>query len=139
MITRILLFIFIVTLFASCSSTGKVADSAKREKLIFGSGGGFTGMYVSFEIHQDGRVFNILPDNSQSRVKKLSKKHTREIFKQADKLKLNHPSFNHPGNMTWFIKYNFAGDSTEYKWGESQFSVPNEIKDFYTQLNTIVK
>ncbi|MFA5973571.1 MAG: hypothetical protein WC780_14560 [Lentimicrobiaceae bacterium] len=138
MITRILLSFFIVTLFASCSSTGKVAE-AKSEKLIFGSGGGFTGMYKSFEIHQDGRVFNSLPDNSQSRVKKLSKKHTREIFMQVDKLKLNHPSFNHPGNMTWFIKYYFAGDSTEFKWGESQFSVPNEIKDFYTQLNTIVK
>ncbi len=139
MFTRILLSFFIVTLFTSCSSSGKLANNATSEKLIFGSGGGFTGIYMSFEIYKDGRVFNILPDNSQSKVNKLRKKQTREMFSQAGNLKVNHPAFSHPGNMTYFIKYKFAGDSTEYKWGDSNFSVPNEIKDFYTKLNTIVK
>ncbi len=139
MITRILLSVCIIAMFTSCSSSGKVSNDAKSEKLIFGSGGGFTGMYVSFEIYKDGRVFNILPDKSQSKVKKLRKKQTREIFAQADSLNINHPAYNHPGNMTYFIKYKFAGDSTEYKWGDSNFSVPIEIKDFYNQLNAIIK
>jgi hypothetical protein len=139
MITRILLSFFIVALLTSCSSSGKVADDTKSEKLIFGSGGGFTGMYISFEIRKDGHIFNILHDNSKNEVKKLRKKQTREIFTQAGKLRLNQPAFNHPGNMTWFIKYKFAGDSTEFKWGDTNFSAPSEIKDFYTQLNSIVK
>ncbi len=136
---RILLSFFMIALFTSCSSSGKMADDTKSEKLIFGSGGGFTGVYISFEIHKDGHVFKILPDNSQNEVKKLRKKQTREIFTQANKLKLNQPAFNHPGNMTWFIKYKIAGDSSEFKWGDSNFSPPNEIKEFYTQLNTIIK
>jgi len=139
MITRILLSFFIIALFTSCSSSGKLADDKKSEKLIFGSGGGFTGKYISFEIHKDGHVFNILSDNLQNEVKKLRKKQTREIFTQVNKLKLNQPAFNHPGNMTWFIKCWNAGDSTEFKWGDSNFSAPNEIKEFYTQLNSIVK
>ena len=139
MITRILLSLCIVALFASCSSSGKVTNDAKSEKLIFGSGGGFTGKYVSFEIYKDGRIFSILSDKSQSKVKKLRKKQTRKIFAQADSLKLNYPAFNHPGNMSYFIKYKFSGDSTGYKWGDSNFSVPIEIKDFYNQLNAIIK
>ena len=96
-------------------------------------------MYVSFEIHEDGSVFNILPDKSQSKVKRLRKKQTHEIFAKAGQIKISQPAFNHPGNMTWFIKYTITGDSTEFKWGDANFSVPGEIKDFYTQLNTVVK
>lgn len=139
MITRILLSFCILALFNSCSSSGKLANDATSEKLVFGSGGGFTGMYVSFEIDKDGRVFNILPDKSLNEVKKLRKRQTREIFAEAGQLKISQPAFNHPGNMTWFIKYSITGDSTEFKWGDANFSVPGEIKDFYTQLNTIVK
>ncbi len=139
MTNRILFFFFMITLFVSCSSSGKVTKDPSGQKLIFGNGGGFTGIYTTYELCEDGSLFSLHPDQTKQLVKKLRKKQTREIFEKAGKIKLTQPAFDHPGNMTWFIKYQAVGTVTEYKWGDSNTVVPNEIKDFYNQLNTIVK
>jgi len=131
--------LFILMLFASCSSSGKVTNEKDAKRLIFGSGGGFTGIYTTYELNEDGSVFTVLPDSTLKPLKKIRKKLTHEIFEQAGKIKVAQPAFNHSGNMTWFIKYQADGAVIEYKWGDATVSVPNEIKDFYNQLNTIVK
>lgn len=139
MTLRILLFICVTALFSSCSSSNKVADDKNSQQLIFGNGGGFTGIYTSYELNEDGRIYKLLPDSSKSKVNRIRKKQTRDMFEQADKLKMALPAFNHPGNMTSFIKYQTGGVFTEYKWGDPAVSVPAEIQDLYNQLNTIVK
>ena len=139
MTKRILLSLFIIALFASCSPSAKVTTDPDSRRLVFGHGGGFTGIYSTYEIEEDGNVFAILPDSTLQSVKKLRKKKVRELFTQADKLKISQTGFNHPGNMTWFVKYQADGIITEYKWGDSNASVPVEIQDLYNQLNTIVK
>jgi len=139
MTKRILISLFFIALFASCSSSGKVKGDSNGRLLIFGNGGGFTGIYTTYELYEDGNVFILLPDNTLKPLKKLRKRLARELFSQADKLKIAQPMFNHPGNMTWFIKIQANGIITEYKWGDANHSVPNEIKDLYDQLNTIVK
>jgi hypothetical protein len=139
MTTRILILLFISAFFASCSSSGKVNNDAGAKRLIFGNGGGFTGMYTSYELNEDGRLFSLLADSVQHQVKKLRKKQTSEIFAQADKLKMTQPAFNHPGNMTSFIRYKSGGVLTEYSWGDPGISVPAEITNLYSQLNSIVK
>jgi len=136
---RILISIFILTLFVSCSTTGKVTNDTVSKHLIFGNGGGFTGIYTSYKIQEDGSVFALLPDSTFKPVKKLKKKEARSLFEQADKIKITQPVFNHPGNMTWFIKYRVNGAETVYIWGDSNVSVPTEIKDLYNKLNTIIK
>lgn len=139
MTNRILLSLFIISLFASCSSSGKLTSDSNSQRLIFGNGGGFTGIYTTYELFEDGNVFILLPDNTLQPLKKIRKKKARELFSQADKLKIAQPEFNHPGNMTWFITIQANGMITEYKWGDANNSVPNEIEDLYDQLNTIVK
>lgn len=135
----ILFSAFMLTLFASCSSTGKVTNEPIGKRLKFGNGGGFTGIYTSYELHDDGLLFALKSDNSKQQLKKLRKKQTREIFELAEKLKVSQPGFDHPGNMTSFINYEANGVTTEYKWGETNITVPAGIQDLYTKLNTIVK
>jgi len=137
--TRILLTLFIAALFASCSSSGKVTNDTNSQRLIFGNGGGFTGMYTSYELFEDGRLFSLLADGTQQQLKKIRKNQTRDIFAQANKLKMAQPAFNHPGNMNSFINFRVDGVTTEYKWGDPNVSVPGEIKDLYNHLNEIVK
>lgn len=139
MTKQILLLLSIIALFVSCSSSAKVANDPDSRRLVFGNGGGFTGIYTTYELLEDGNVYTLLPDSTLQPVKKLRRKQTREIFAQADKLKMAQPVFNHPGNLTWFIKYHADGAVTEYKWGDANASVPDGIKDLYNQLNTIVK
>lgn len=136
---KILIFIGIYALFASCASSGKVSDDSTHPRLIFGNGGGFTGNYTSYQLQDDGRVYSMLPDSSRQKINRIGKKQTRSILTQADKLKLAHPAFNHPGNITWFISYQTINEIIEYKWGDINVPVPTEIKDFYNQLITTVK
>ena len=138
MTIRILLTLFVATLFFSCSSSGKVTD-IESDRLIFGNGGGFTGKYTSYELYKDGHVFALLPDSTLHPIKRLRKNQTREIFAQAQKLRMAQPAFNHPGNMSSFIKYKYGGESTEYNWGDPNVSVPDEITNLYSQLNAIFK
>ena len=135
---RILFTLFIATLFVSCSPSGKLTNDSDCNRLVFGNGGGFTGKYTSYVLFEDRHLFSLLPDSTLLPLKKLRKKQTRDIFNQANKLKMAQPAFNHPGNMTSFISYQADGILTEYKWGDPDVSVPNEIKDLYSQLNTIV-
>ena len=138
MIKRILFFLLAATLFGACSSSGKsTADTEKR--VVFGNGGGFTGQYITYQLNSDGRVFTLLADSSKQLLKKLRKKQTREIFTQADKIKKTRPAFSQPYNMTWFIRYYSGNEVAEYKWGDPEMPVADEIRDFYTQLNAIVK
>lgn len=138
MINRILLFLIIIVSLASCSSSGKVKNDSNGKRLIFGNGGGFTGIYTNYELDENGEVFTLLADSTLMPIKKLRKKQTREIFEQAAKLKITTPEFNHPGNMSSFIKYEAKEALTEYKWGDTNVSVPNEILDLFNKLNTIV-
>jgi hypothetical protein len=136
---RILLFICTTALFASCSSSGKVSGDSSQPRLVFGNGGGFTGVYTSYQLDDDGRVYSMLPDSSLQKINRIGKKLTRTIFTQADNLKIALPAFNHPGNITWFLKYKTDDKYLEYKWGDSNTPVPAEIKSLYDQLIKTVK
>ena len=139
MTLRILLFICTTALFASCSSSGKVSGDSSQPRLMFGNGGGFTGIYTSYQLDNDGRVYSMLPDSSRQKINRIRKKQTRKLFTQADKLKMAQPAFNHPGNITWYIKYQTENDFIEFRWGDSNVPVPAEIKNLYDQLITTVK
>ena len=139
MTKKILLFLFIIALHVSCSSSAKVANDPVGKRLVFGNGGGFTGIYTNYQLDENGNVYAILADSTLKPVKKLRKKQTRDIFAQAEKIRSTLPTFNHPGNMTWFIRYRVNGEENEYLWGDSNASFPIEIKDLYNQLNTFVK
>jgi hypothetical protein len=136
---RIFLSLLAVALLASCSTSGKVKNGTNADHLTFGTGGGFTGIYTSYELDEDGRVFELQPDSILKPLKKLRKKKTRNIFEQATKLKLSQSAYIHPGNITNFITYKADSVLTTYKWGDPNISVPIEIKDLYNQLNSIVK
>lgn len=138
MTIKILLLLTIPALFASCASSGKVTGDFAQQRLVFGNGGGFTGIYTSYELNDEGTVFTLLPDSSLQKVNRIRKKQTRALFTQADKLITAHPAFNHPGNITWFIKYYKGNKLHEFKWGDHTMPVSSEIKDFYNQLITIV-
>jgi len=139
MTIKILLLIGISAIFASCATSGKVSDDSSHPRLIFGNGGGFTGIYTSYELSDKGHVFALLADSSRQKVNHIRKKQTRDLFTQADKLMVAQPAFNHPGNITWFIKYYKGNELFEFKWGDDTMPVSSEIIDFYNQLNTIVK
>lgn len=135
MVQRILVLMCIVVLFASCSSSRSVvtAESA-QPRLVFGNGGGFTGVYTSYKLENDGRVYSLLPDSSWVKTNRINKKQCRKLFSQAEVLKNTQPATDYPGNITWFVLYNTGNELVEYKWGDFNVAAPEQIINLYNQL-----
>jgi len=120
---------FIILNASNCSKTTEFKD------IKFGEGGGFTGAVTEFEIHTNGDVFkNNSLSKEHTKIKTLAKSDLKEIQNDINKIPVDAYSFNHPGNIYYFIET----DSKKVTWGDPTFKEPKEVKQLYEQLNKIV-
>jgi hypothetical protein len=136
---RLIIILFSFFLTASCQST-RESDKSTGKGISFGSGGGFTGQETEYLLNSDGTLQKkgrfdpeaiVLPAIKRSRAKKL--------FKQTDVIAFEKISFNHPGNMYYFIRYKISGNIHEVVWGDAAYPVPPEIRQFYESLISTTK
>lgn len=99
-------------LFFSCGkqeqlhSPADSADSLHLQVVVFGSGGGFTGLWTGYAIEQDGSVFTWSGSDPDSSAKTFLKKLTPEEISSLDSiLATSLPAVNNPGNFSYLIKY----------------------------------
>jgi len=98
------------------------------ERVIVGHGGGITGATTQYIIEGNGNVTKTygMPTGKMdsTAMSKLTTEHLKQVHEGLDSLKLKEISFNHPGNMTWFITIE-QGDSLK---NTIQWGVPNDKK-----------
>ncbi len=120
---------FIILNASNCSKTTEFKD------LKFGEGGGFTGAVTEYEIQTNGDVFrNNSLNKEHTKVKTLTKTDLKEIQNGINKVSFDAYTFNHPGNLYYFIET----DKKKITWGDPAFKEPKEVKELYEQLNKIV-
>ena len=132
--TIINIFLFSIIL-SACNSQNSLPSDNKKEQIIFGSGGGFTGKVMEYTLLKNGELFlNNTLKNENNKIKTLSKSETKEIFNKIKLLNIEKIQFKHPGNMYYFVKLKSKESINEVIWGDNKFSEPNEIKEFYKLL-----
>ena len=120
---------FIVLNATNCSKTTEFKD------IKFGEGGGFTGAVTEYEIQTNGDVFrNNSLNKEHTKIKTLTKSDIKEIQSGINKISVDAYSFNHPGNIYYFIET----DNKKITWGDPSFKEPKEVKQLYDQLNKSV-
>jgi len=104
--------ILISLLFFSCEKQetttlpASATDSLHAQIVIFGSGGGFTGLWTGYAIEQDGSVMTWSGSDPDSSAKQFLKKLTPEDISSLDSiLATSLPAVNDPGNFSYLIKY----------------------------------
>lgn len=131
---------FIVILFVvaginlSCGPQGVLYDY-QSTRIVFGSGGGFTGNVTEYTLDANGnlKMAESLTGN-ESNLGKIKKSSLKKIYKALSELNLSGINSNQPGNMYYFIKEVGATDTNEVIWGNPDHETPEGVQEFYNLL-----
>jgi hypothetical protein len=113
------------------------AASYRGDKLIFGGGGGFTGVVVSYVLYGNGKLYRQAAVKGQPEVflKKINTATRKKLFAKADAIYRATAASQHPGNMTDFLEIDKSRkESKKYSWGEAGYQPPADLKELYNLL-----
>lgn len=125
--------------FSACNGTQKIPAEQPERSFIIGSGGGFTGAYLTYKVHRSGKIEQENSDmETYSFLKTIPPDSVKVCFKILNKLSLEDYVFSHPGNMTFYITINKAGESHQVKWGAADHPIRQDIEDFFERTRTMI-
>jgi hypothetical protein len=124
---------FSIFLFSVC-----LIIPAQENYIVFGNGGGFSGLATVYKVYQDGKVLKGTGrvDIQYADMGKIKKSAAKKLFRRMNAIKST--SFNCPGNMYYYISLYKNGNEIKYLWGATDFKVPEEIRTFYRETVLIL-
>jgi len=126
---RFYIFAFITFIFS-------FTVSSQPKFIAVGSGGGFTGTTTVFKVLPNGKILKGtgVGDVKFSLCGKIKKAKAREIVnKVADQVD-SAGSFNHPGNLFYFISYTQGNNEQTLKWGDIEHPIQDDVKKLYDEV-----
>ena len=139
---KFILYFFVISqiMLFSCASRKATPDTYEKRQLVFGSGGGVTGMVTTYYLLENGQLFKKgSMDSSYELVKKVPGKVRKAMFATMEQMKLSDMEINHPGNMYYFIQTNQEGGKGRVCWGEQGYKISDDVKSFYQSLTKITQ
>ena len=122
-----------------CKHPKYTAQTLPEDRLLFGQGGGFTGIETTYILLENGQLFKFTSKGQEpEELPAAPRKQGKRLFEAAEKLGLLETDFSYPGNMYSFIEYQDDGQKRRIAWGDLEHPVEQKIKDFYDQLNQLV-
>ena len=105
--------------------------SAQEKYLVFGKGGGVAGMANVYKVYLNGEVQkgSGMVELNYLQHSKIKKSAAKKMFCRISKLEIT--SFNHPGNMYYFIVFFENDKAIKYTWGAADFKAPEELTGLY--------
>ncbi len=117
-----------------CKTTKHTIEEYKGNYLVFGSGGGFTGMVKEYWVLPNGQLFKGNGGAHPMEEKKLKRRKIKKLFKKAEKMGLLQTEYNKPGNMYYFIKYKKGEEAVELVWGREQQLLNSSLDSLYNEF-----
>ncbi len=128
----------VVLLLVSCSSTKKLKEFSEN-KLIFGSGGGFTGQSIEYALDYDGIIEKTSNRTSETiQIDSVPPEKSKELYKQFLAFNLDTLTYASPGNMSYFVGYKNDSIKKKIIWGGIG-EPPTEAKLIYNSLIQLLK
>jgi hypothetical protein len=124
-------------LITSCSTSQKLKDFSKN-KIIFGSYGGFTGGTDEYVLNYNGLIekINGLTKESDYAIK-ISDQKAKKLFMQFLNNGLDTLEYSVPGNMSYFVGYKNDSITKKIIWG-GEGSPPEKARATYTNLVQLI-
>lgn len=136
----ILPLMFLACLAAGCCGHKEVAGTAAPNDIIFGSGGGITGQYTEYRVHNDGTIERKnFTTEAYEPYAKADRNDVLPLFAELDRLALQDVRFSHPGNMTKYIEVHDGTAVNRVKWGDPNAPVRPDIEAFFKQVDAFVR
>lgn len=124
-----------ITLIMSCKSHQYTLKKMPTTQLIFGSGGGFTGMVTEYLLLDNGQFFRVdTYTQEKTEIKHARKSKAEKIFNALDKMDILKIECNMPGNMYYYIVYKTEAIDHRVTWGDPDAKINDDIKKYYADL-----
>jgi hypothetical protein len=124
-----------ITLLMSCKSHQYTFKKMPTTQLIFGSGGGFTGMITEYLLLENGQFFQVDTYTQEKiEIKHARKSRTEKMFNALDKIDILKVECNMPGNIYYFIRYKTDAIDHCLTWGDPAANIDEAIKKYHADL-----
>lgn len=134
------IYFILICLFLGCKSRQLSSETLFERELIFGSGGGFTGVVKTYILKGNGTLTYLESMKKDTVILSvISKKECQKIFKKLSELHLEDKTIKRPGNIYYFLKEKKQNKYSEVVWGDFNYTVPDEINSFYKSLYQYIK
>lgn len=129
---------FMIINFISCKSSKQTfdPDNTKKEFIVFGLGGGFTGKVLKYYIAKDGSIYS-QSDKELKKVGVCPKRLTNQVFSNYISLEMDKINLKEPGNKYYFIESHLKDSSNKITWGKEPLNNPNIETYFDILMNTV--
>lgn len=113
---------------------------AQNKFITVGSGGGFTGAVTTYKITREGKVYKGkgVGEIKFTECGKIKRSAAKKMFTSASGLMPANNSFNHPGNLYYFLKYTQDGKEQTITWGDADHPVADEVRKLYEEIHASV-
>lgn len=111
--------------------------AAAQDKFItLGSGGGFTGSTTMYKVTPKGEVFKGagIGDVQFTLCGKIKIAKAEQMITQVADQVSAATSFNHPGNLFYFISYTEDNNVRTITWGDVEHPVQEDVKKLYDEV-----
>jgi hypothetical protein len=132
----LLVLLFII---GSCS-TKSVYKKQSDLHIIYGSGGGFTGATVQYEIVGKGDILKISIPGDTIKLGKITNQQKSYLRTLINSDSLSRISYNHYANMTSFLYIKVKDRSLySFQWNNDRTYLPQPLFQLDSFLNSLVK
>jgi hypothetical protein len=123
----------------SCS-TKSVYKKQSDLHIIYGSGGGFSGATIQYEIVGNGNVLKISIPGDTTKLGKITNQQKGYLRTLINSDSLSRISYNQYANMTSFLYVKVKDKSLySFHWNNDRTSLPQPLFQLDSFLNTLVK
>ncbi|MCH8905111.1 MAG: hypothetical protein IIA45_14490 [Bacteroidetes bacterium] len=124
-----------VVLLGGCIQPSCISATADVEYVIFGNGGGASGLVEEYKVTKDGCLFYRDTKAQFDKIGLIKRGEIRKIFRDIRTINLSTSKIIKPGNLYFFIRYSERNKLIiDITWGEPGFLPPQEIIDIYDSL-----
>jgi|GEM_PF-614852 len=109
------------------------------DKIIFGSGGGFTGATTTYVLSKSGQLLRQDTNEMLFQLKAFKALDVESYFTKMEKSAIDKVDCNDPGNMYYFIEQVVDGKTKKLTWGGNNQKPPQDVKDLHGELMRMVR
>ena len=140
MFRKLIPFLWLACLSIGCCGHKEVAGTVAPDDFVFGSGGGITGKYTEYKVHNDGTIEQKdFTTEAYEPYAKVDRNDVLPLFAELKKLALQDFRFSHPGNMTNYIEVHDGTAVNRVKWGDPNAPVRPDIAAFFKRVKDFLR
>ncbi len=128
---KIITVVLLSMALGSCFASRQMGKT-RLEQVVFGVGGGVTGIVTSYTLKSDGSLYK-----GDEFLKKIAKKDVKNMFKKLSDIA--DYKYSKPANMYQFLELRTANSNNKIVWGLGDKGVDNHIFVIYDELKKFIE